>query len=50
MLENTPELATFMDRLSHLTGGKTFLVESEGIGGAVLREYMHGRDRSRRAS
>ena len=50
MLEDTPELATFMDRLSTLTGGKTFLVDSEGIGGAVLREYMTAPGRSRRAS
>lgn len=50
MLEDTPELTRFMDRLSALTGGKSVLVESEGIGGAVLREYLHGRDRGRRAS
>ena len=50
MLEDTPELAAFMDRLSHLTGGKTFLVESHAIGGAVLHEYMRAVNRGRRAS
>ncbi len=50
MLEDTPELARFMDRLSHLTGGSTYLVASDDLGGAVLREYLHGRERGRRAS
>jgi uncharacterized protein with von Willebrand factor type A (vWA) domain len=50
MLDKSEELAAFMDRLAELTGGKTFLTQSDEIGNAVLREYLHARDRGRRAS
>jgi uncharacterized protein with von Willebrand factor type A (vWA) domain len=48
MLEESEGLLSFMHRLAHLAGGKTYLADSSEIGVDVMREYLGGR--SRRAS
>ena len=48
MLEDSPGLIQFMDRLARVTGGRTFLADSSDIGSTVLRSYTG--PRSRRAS
>jgi uncharacterized protein with von Willebrand factor type A (vWA) domain len=45
MLEETPGLASFMERLARLTSGRVFLMRSDSLGDFVLRDYV-----SRRAS
>jgi uncharacterized protein with von Willebrand factor type A (vWA) domain len=45
MLEESPGLARFMERLARLTSGRVFLMSAESAGEFVLRDYV-----SRRAS
>jgi uncharacterized protein with von Willebrand factor type A (vWA) domain len=45
MLEETPGLARFMEKLARLTSGRVFLMRSDALGDFVLRDYV-----SRRAS
>jgi uncharacterized protein with von Willebrand factor type A (vWA) domain len=45
MLEETPGLARFMEKLARLTSGRVFLMRSDSLGDFVLRDYV-----SRRAS
>jgi uncharacterized protein with von Willebrand factor type A (vWA) domain len=45
MLENTPGLQRFMERLARLTSGRVFQAEGEGLGEFVIRDYV-----ARRAS
>jgi uncharacterized protein with von Willebrand factor type A (vWA) domain len=45
MLEDSPGLARFMERLARLTSGRVFLMSSDSLGDFVLRDYV-----SRRAS
>lgn len=45
MLEDTPGLARFMERLARLTSGRVFLTAGEGLGEFVIRDYV-----TRRAS
>jgi uncharacterized protein with von Willebrand factor type A (vWA) domain len=40
MLEDTPGLAQFMERLARLTGGRVFLTAGEGLGEFVIRDYV----------
>ncbi|HEU4488375.1 MAG TPA: hypothetical protein VFS38_03705, partial [Actinomycetota bacterium] len=43
MLEETPGLVAFMDRLAHLTGGEVFQAESAGLGSAIVGGYGRSR-------
>jgi uncharacterized protein with von Willebrand factor type A (vWA) domain len=45
MLEQTPGLTRFMERLARLTNGRVFFTAGEGLGEFVIRDYV-----SRRAS
>jgi len=36
MLEETPGLVRFMDRLARLTGGQVFQAEAAGLGAAIV--------------
>ncbi len=45
MLEQTPGLTRFMERLARLTSGRVFFTAGEGLGEFVIRDYV-----SRRAS
>jgi uncharacterized protein with von Willebrand factor type A (vWA) domain len=45
MLEDTPGLSGFMERLARLTGGRVFQAAGEGLGDFVVRDYV-----TRRAS
>jgi uncharacterized protein with von Willebrand factor type A (vWA) domain len=45
MLEQTPGLTKFMERLARLTSGRVFFTTGEGLGEFVIRDYV-----SRRAS
>jgi uncharacterized protein with von Willebrand factor type A (vWA) domain len=45
MLERSPGLITFMERLARLTQGRVFLVRDTEMGSFILRDYA-----SRRAS
>jgi uncharacterized protein with von Willebrand factor type A (vWA) domain len=45
MLEETPGLTRFMERLARLTSGRVFFTAGEGLGEFVIRDYV-----SRRAS
>lgn len=47
MLEETPGLISFMDRLARLTGGQVLSTASAEIGDTVLRRYMTRRGRGR---
>jgi len=53
MLEHSPGLVAFMDRLAQLTGGRVFPAQSSQIGEVVVGDYV-GRlsppGRGRRAS
>ncbi|HZA26851.1 MAG TPA: hypothetical protein VE915_04270 [Actinomycetota bacterium] len=40
MLEETPGLARFMERLARLTSGRVFLMRSDSLGDFVLRDYV----------
>ncbi|MEW6060234.1 MAG: VWA domain-containing protein [Actinomycetota bacterium] len=51
MLERSPGLIKFMERLARLTAGRVFLVKDADLGAFVLRDYVTRRDRmARRAS
>jgi uncharacterized protein with von Willebrand factor type A (vWA) domain len=43
MLEESPGLARFMERLARLTSGRVFLMSSENVGEFVLRDYVRRR-------
>jgi uncharacterized protein with von Willebrand factor type A (vWA) domain len=43
MLEESPGLARFMERLARLTSGRVFLMSSEIVGEFVLRDYVRHR-------
>jgi uncharacterized protein with von Willebrand factor type A (vWA) domain len=43
MLEDSPGLARFMERLARLTSGRVFLMSAESAGDFVLRDYVRGR-------
>jgi uncharacterized protein with von Willebrand factor type A (vWA) domain len=43
MLEDSPGLARFMERLAHLTSGRVFLMSAESAGDFVLRDYVRRR-------
>jgi uncharacterized protein with von Willebrand factor type A (vWA) domain len=43
MLEESPGLARFMERLARLTSGRVFLMSSETVGEFVLRDYVRRR-------
>jgi uncharacterized protein with von Willebrand factor type A (vWA) domain len=43
MLEETPGLAHFMERLARLTNGRVFLTAGEGLGEFVIRDYVSRR-------
>jgi len=45
MMEDTPGLTRFMERLARLTSGRVFLTAGEGLGEFVIRDYV-----TRRAS
>ncbi len=40
MLENTPGLQRFMERLARLTGGRVFQTAGDGLGDFVIRDYV----------
>jgi uncharacterized protein with von Willebrand factor type A (vWA) domain len=40
MLEDSPGLARFMERLARLTSGRVFLMSSDSLGDFVLRDYV----------
>ena len=44
MLEDSPGLARFMERLARLTSGRVFLMSAESAGDFVLRDYVRRRD------
>jgi uncharacterized protein with von Willebrand factor type A (vWA) domain len=43
MLEESPGLARFMERLARLTSGRVFLMSAESAGDFVLRDYVRRR-------
>jgi uncharacterized protein with von Willebrand factor type A (vWA) domain len=43
MLEDSPGLARFMERLGRLTSGRVFLMSAESAGDFVLRDYVRRR-------
>jgi uncharacterized protein with von Willebrand factor type A (vWA) domain len=43
MLEDSPGLARFMERLAQLTSGRVFLMSGESLGDFVLRDYVRHR-------
>jgi uncharacterized protein with von Willebrand factor type A (vWA) domain len=43
MLEDSPGLIRFMERLARLTSGRVFLMEDEALGDFVVRDYVHRR-------
>ena len=43
MLEDSPGLAAFMERLARLTSGRVFLMSGESLGDFVLRDYVSRR-------
>ena len=43
MLEESPGLTRFMERLARLTAGRVFLMSSESVGEFVLRDYVRRR-------
>jgi uncharacterized protein with von Willebrand factor type A (vWA) domain len=43
MLEESPGLTRFMERLARLTAGRVFLMSSETVGEFVLRDYVRRR-------
>jgi uncharacterized protein with von Willebrand factor type A (vWA) domain len=43
MLEETPGLARFMEKLARLTSGRVFLMRSDSLGDFVLRDYVSRR-------
>jgi uncharacterized protein with von Willebrand factor type A (vWA) domain len=45
MLEESPGLARFMERLARLTAGRVFLMNGDALGDFIVRDYV-----ARRAS
>lgn len=45
MLEDSPGLIGFMERLAELTAGRVFLMDDRELGGFVLRDYVSRRSR-----
>jgi uncharacterized protein with von Willebrand factor type A (vWA) domain len=45
MLEDSPGLVRFMERLARLTAGRVFLLDDERLGDFVVRDYVAGRAR-----
>jgi uncharacterized protein with von Willebrand factor type A (vWA) domain len=45
MLEDSPGLARFMERLARLTAGRVFLMNGDALGDFIVRDYV-----ARRAS
>ena len=45
MLEDTPGLVRFMDRLARLTKGRVFQNPGQGLGEFVIRDYVSRRGR-----
>jgi uncharacterized protein with von Willebrand factor type A (vWA) domain len=43
MLEDSPGLTGFMERLARLTAGRAFLMSAESAGDFVLRDYVSRR-------
>jgi uncharacterized protein with von Willebrand factor type A (vWA) domain len=43
MLEDTPGLQRFMERLARLTNGRVFQTAGEGLGDFVVRDYVQRR-------
>jgi uncharacterized protein with von Willebrand factor type A (vWA) domain len=43
MLEDSPGLAAFMERLARLTGGRVFQSAGDGLGDFVVRDYVRRR-------
>jgi uncharacterized protein with von Willebrand factor type A (vWA) domain len=43
MLEDSPGLAGFMERLARLTSGRVFLMDDEDLGDFVVRDFMSRR-------
>jgi uncharacterized protein with von Willebrand factor type A (vWA) domain len=43
MLEDSPGLVRFMERLAKLTAGRVFLMDDEALGEFVVRDYVRGR-------
>jgi uncharacterized protein with von Willebrand factor type A (vWA) domain len=43
MLETTPGLIRFMERLARLAGGRVFRTAGEGLGEFVIRDYVRRR-------
>ncbi|MBA3430501.1 MAG: hypothetical protein H0U16_03340, partial [Actinobacteria bacterium] len=50
MLEETPGLVGFMDRLTSLTGGQVFPARSSELGNVIVGDYERRRSGRRRAS
>jgi uncharacterized protein with von Willebrand factor type A (vWA) domain len=45
MLEDSPGLARFMERLARLTNGRVFLMSGDALGEFVVRDYVRRRSR-----
>jgi uncharacterized protein with von Willebrand factor type A (vWA) domain len=45
MLEDSPGLIRFMERLAELTSGRVFLLDDRDIGAFVVRDYVSRRER-----
>jgi uncharacterized protein with von Willebrand factor type A (vWA) domain len=45
MLEDSPGLIRFMERLAELTAGRIFLMDDSRIGEFIVRDYVARRDR-----
>jgi uncharacterized protein with von Willebrand factor type A (vWA) domain len=45
MLEDSPGLIRFMDRLTKLTAGRVFLIDDREIGDFIVRDYVSRRER-----
>ena len=43
MLEESPGLIRFMERLAKLTSGRVFLMRDDQVGDFVLRDYVRSR-------
>ena len=43
MLEDTPGLQRFMERLARLTNGRVFQSKGDGLGDFVVRDYVQSR-------
>ncbi|HZD80820.1 MAG TPA: hypothetical protein VE646_12385, partial [Actinomycetota bacterium] len=45
MLEDSPGLIRFMERLARLTAGRVFLMDDRDLGAFVVRDYVSRRTR-----